>query len=61
MNTENLDVIKNSFVTKEIAEKLKEKGFDFPVIALYDFRGCFTLFDYEFVNNFEDWIKNLKQ
>ena len=47
MNTENLDVIKKSFVTKEIAEKLKEKGFDFPVIALYDFRGYFTLYDYE--------------
>lgn len=47
MNRENIDTIKNSFVTKELAEKLKQKGFDLPVIALYDFIGDFTLYDYE--------------
>lgn len=51
MNRDNINTIKESFVPKSLAEKLKEKGFDLPVIALYDFWGDFTLYDYELKNS----------
>lgn len=47
MNTNNLDTIKKSFVSEELAIEVAKRGFNYPVIARYKMNGDFELHDCE--------------
>lgn len=52
MNIDNLDTIKKSFVSEELAIEVHKRGFDYPVIARYNLKGEFELYGYEVKHRF---------
>lgn len=49
---ENIDTIKENFVSEKLAAELQKKGFDYPVIARYNLKGDFELYNYEVKHRF---------
>ena len=52
MNTDNLEPITRNFASEKLSAELQKKGFDYPVIARYNLKGDFELYNYEVKHRF---------